>query len=388
MLKMSQSFCMGTGGIEHNLRIKKGVGVRQNGVLERRFLNEYPVMDKELINNSNYVQQIIHNAVEPVVKDGLEKVNQKHISNRQLCRVKTVKQWIESQQYTRNGKLKPIIREIVIQVGNKFTGCPFEYETNKNGNMVDKDGKEIPLWDTRKKLIYKNGKITESAICKKLKKVYKEFLNEFIKANPQFKIISAAIHADEKGGCHMHINYIAFSHTKNGVGFGLSSTMAIKQQLEKQGIKCKNELCNNPTIKWKNMMRKILEDVCLKNGIERLNMNNHEKHKSIYNFCKDSDARCAAIEAERNQLAEQIKDTMKAKADILTQQSIMDVKNVMLNAKESELKEKEDALSLDIAKQEWYILKKQFPKLYQQVHTLYMQNKNKKQKGIYNSNEL
>ena len=40
-------------------------------------------------------------------------------------------------------------------------------------------------------------------------------------------------------------------------------------------------------------------------------------------------------------------------------------------------------LSTDIAKQEWFILKKEFPNYYKEIHALYM---NKKSKKFDNSN--
>ena len=383
---MSMSFRMGVGGIEHNLRICKGTSIRQNGIQERRFLNEHLVLDQELIGQSDYVDKLIHKKVEEVIKDNLDKLNEKHVKNRQLCRVCSVDDWIKKQAYTRNGKQKHIYTEFIVQLGNKYTGCPYEVQF-VGDKMVDVKGQPIDNWDTGKTPAYRDNKITESKMCKKLNKIYKEFIVEFKKRNPQCIILCASIHNDERAGSHMHVNCLWLSRTKNGVGYGLSQSMAIKQQYESKGIKCNNTRKDNATNKWRSDMRVLLKQVALRHGIERLNMHNKESYRSIENFKEYKDN----INEILRQEFEQKETELNAKEnELIDKENEINKRNKRLNKrkelldnKEAELIFKEKMLSTDIAKQEWFILKKDFPNYYKEIHALYM---NKKSKKFDNSN--
>lgn len=350
-LFLSQSFCMGVGGLEHNLRITKGRGIRQNGLLERRHLNENLVYD-ETLNKENYVQELVHKVVAEKIADNLYKINEKHIRNRHPKKVRTVDDWIESQCYVRQGKPKKVIHEYLIQLGNKITGCPYEMQMDKDGNIIDVNGKPFKEWDTRKKPAYRNGKITESKRCKLIKKVYREYVRKFKEANPQAEVICASIHADENGGCHMHMNVIWFSKTKNGVGYGLSYTTAMQQQLAAKGKVFKNERADNAMTIWKKEMRLLLKTTACAYGIFKKDMHNKEKHRDTGPFCGYKDDVCDEIERRENEA----------------------------KIKEAELNEKEKELSKDIAKQEWYILKKQHPDLYETIHKEFLHQKNLKPK--------
>ena len=185
-LELSMSFRMGFGCIEHNLRIKKGQGPRQNGIQERRFLNEHLVVDEQLLNEDkeHYVDNLLHEIVKEKIGEQLYKINEKHIRQRHPKKVRTIDDWIRSQQYVRGGNQKKILCEYVVQLGNKYTASPFEMQLDKDGNILDKQGNKIKLWDTRKTPDYKDGIITESKRAKLIKQIYREFVNEFQKANP------------------------------------------------------------------------------------------------------------------------------------------------------------------------------------------------------------
>jgi len=338
---LSMSFRMGSGGIDHNLRICKGRTVRQNGILERRHLNENLYIDNTLDLSHNYTKNLIEKTIKNEIGDRLDKLNEKHIQQNHPGRVCTVEQWIAKQEYTRNGKKKDIVCEYIVQLGNKYTGSPFDIEVDAAGNMIDVNGKVIKAWDTRQRPAYRNGKITESAQCKRLKKVYRRFVERFCDLNPNFRLLNASIHADELGGCHLHLNGIWVSQTKNGIGIGLSKTQAIKQQYEDVLIKCKDTRKDNAQNMWRKDMIALLEDVAKEHGITRRYMNNKEQHRTIDEFKDWKDEYCTALED----------------------------KEAQLNEKESVLDEKEVMLSTDIAKQEWYILKKKYPDVYAKVHS-------------------
>ena len=371
-LNLSQSFTMGTGGLEHNLRIKKSAGVRQTGQLERRHLNEDLVVigDK---NEPNYVQKLIHDVVEKEVGDKLAMYNEKCIQKGHPERVKTLDKWIESQQYMRGGKKKSITREYIVQLGNKFTGSPFEIQLDSDGNMIDINGKKIKNWDTRKIPAYKDGKVIESSVCKRIKAVYRDYLKEFKKHNKNARIICASIHCDEYAGCHMHINVIWVNKTKTGIGIGLAETSAIKQQYEDEGIKCINDRFKGAQSNWRKDMKMLLKKVAGRHDIFRVNMHNKEKHRGIKAFKAYKDDVC-----DTREYLEDKEEQLVAKEKAMTD------KEKELADKEKALIDKEKELA-DMNIHELYILKKQHPEIYRQVHTIHANYVSKINKNVNKS---
>lgn len=358
MTQMSESFAMGYGGIGHNLRQTKDGNVRQNGIQERRFINEYIVKNKY-----ETVDELVRETIRKEVGKKLDQYNLRQIQTRHPERVKTIDEWIEATKRTHKGK--DIMSEYIIQIGDRYTGSPYEMETDKDGNIIDTDGQKIKSWDTRKTPAYKNGEIKESKISKKLKRIYKDFLKEFQKKNPRARIVCAAIHGDEHGGLHMHINVIWFCDTRNGIGIGLGKTSAMAQQYQEQeGIKTKNTQAKNAQVLWQTDMRWLLKSVAEKHGIERQDMGNTEEHDSIPEYKKKQDKRCEALEAKEEELNR---------------------KEAELKQKEKELYEKERILNTDIAKQEWYILKTRHKEYYAKIHAEYLKQK-KSNKSIDKTN--
>mgnify|MGYP006935964356 CR=1 FL=1 len=360
MLALSQSFSMGKGCLEHNLRITKGAGIRQNGIMERRYLNEHVIVRGD-ITQPDYEYNLLKQVIKEKIGDELNKYNERMIRGRHPERVITLEQWIDKKAYTRVGKKKKIICEYVINLGNRHTGCPYEQAKDKDGNLLDKNGKIIPLWDTRRVADYANGVIKESKISKKIKPILKDFVKEFAKANPQAEILGYSIHCDEGGAIHAHLSVLWWSKlkpTKKGktqvVGYGIAQSQAIRQQYEARGIKCGNERKNNPLTTWRKDMRQLLYEVALLHDVDRLDMGNKEKHKTqkAFGVCKDH--YCEELEAEHKKLDEE----------------------------KEKLVEKENMLSTDIAKQEWYILRKQHPELYKAIHAEYLKEKRSRNAGL------
>ena len=357
-LELSQSFVMGHGGIEHNLRRCKGKSTRQNGIIERRHLNEV-VVGADIKD----VDATIKSVIQAEIGDRLDKLNERNIEKGHPERVKTLEQWIQTQCYDRAGKQRKVVQEYILQVGDRYTGCPYEMATDKQGHILDQNGRRIPAWDTRRQPGYKDGKITESERCRKLKKIYRHFVKAFIKENPRFRLLAAAIHADELGGCHIHINGIWINDTKNGVGIGLSKTSAMKQQYEEAGLKTEASKKKNAQNQWRQDMRNLLEDICKGYGIDRKDMHNTKKHDNITEYKLEQDQACEDIERRMELLRN---------------------KEQALIAKESELKAKEQELQADTIKEEWYILKHKYPEVYAEIQAE-CKDRKKKQKKFYKS---
>lgn len=317
MIALSQSFRMGTGNIEHNLRITKGRGMRQNGVMERRHMNE-------LLTEIDTSDNLVCKVVEAEIGDRLAALNEHHIATGHPERVRTVKQWIETQQYTRQGKRRPIVHEYVVSLGNKLTACPYEVERDSHGNMLDVSGSVIPEWDTRHTPAYKDGVITESEVCTTAKDVYREFLTMFKRRNPNARVICAVIHADENGSAHMHISVVWINSIKNGVGIGLSKTSAMQQQYDLRGITVGDSKQDNAQNSWRVDMKLLLKKIAYTHGIEKLHMGNKEKYRTIEAYGSYMDARCAAIDKKEKELLEREKILLKREKMLLKKEKALE----------------------------------------------------------------
>ena len=372
MKQMSISFCMGNGNIAHNYRNTKGRGIRQNGIMERRFINEYGVNTGngvEIVKDVSGVEseELIKKIVAEEVSEALAKLNEKQIASGHPERVKTLEQWMEAQQYVKGGNRKKIISEFVIQVGDKFSGIPYIPETDNEGNMLTRSGMRIPEWDTRKVPAYRRNKIVESKISKELKVVYREFVKEFEKRNPCVRVIGYGTHGDEGGGVHCHVMALFVGKTKNGTGVCLSKTTALKQMYAERGIKTKETRKDNAQNLFRQEMRDLLEEICNKHGIARLDMHNKEKHRSNKEYGRFSDRRCEAMERREN--------------DLKVKEFILDEREQVLKEKEAKLKKKEEMLASDIVKQEWHWLRTQHKEWYKIIHEEY-QKKIKENKNV------
>lgn len=392
MIQLSQSFSMGKGNLEHNLRITKSSGIRQNGVQERRFINEYVIVRGDT-TQKNYEKNLLKEAIKNKIGENLKKYNEKQIQAKHPERVMTIDDWIQKKSYTRSGKQKKLICEYVINLGNRHTGSPYEQKKDKDGNLLSKSGKIIPLWDTRVSADYvdKNN-IKESMISKKyIKPILRDFVKEFEKANPNAEILGYSIHGDEGGAVHAHLSVLWWSTCKNGVGYGIAQSQAIRQQYEANGYQCNNERKDNPLTVWRKDMRALLYDVAYLHGVQRLDMGNKEPHRDTPAFGRYKDRYCEEQEAERNRLEVEKKSLEKDKKLFKKDKKILEKdkksitdKEKRLSEKASELEEKEklfnDRLATDVARGEWYYLKTHFPHMYAQIHKKYTEEREKKKK--------
>lgn len=252
-IDLSLSFVPGRGNIEHNLRIKNG-NARTWGIRERKEWNEV------LVNRD--VRDVLRETFEPAIA----KYNEKQIADKRYNRVKTIDDWIDTQL---RKKTRPYT-EFIIQLGNKLTSCTYEHEIGKDGFQIDaKTGTPILPWQTKKnpKPVLVNGKIVEGKRCKYLKRVYEKLLNRFQKENPGMRIVCAAIHADETGGVHMHVDAVPVGKTKNGICLTTAPTSYYRDRLDELGVSYGKSRKNNAQKTWQQMMREALTDEARKCGI-------------------------------------------------------------------------------------------------------------------------
>lgn len=98
--------------------------------------------------------------------------------------------------------------------------------------------------------------------------VYQRFLEEFIKANPQLKVIGAYIHHDEMTP-HMHLDYIPIADYDRGMKKRISNNRAVMQM----GYKSWEG--------WREKQFDMFVGILKERNIEREDMNNTERHMSV-----------------------------------------------------------------------------------------------------------
>lgn len=245
------SFVHGRGNLDHNARRKNG-NPRTWGIRNRRIWNE------------TLLERDVDEVLEKTFGAKLRKYNEEQLAGRHPERTKTMSQWVRAQ---RRGH--PAYVEYVFQLGNKLTGCSYEYET-LNGQMIDEDGSVIMPWQTRKtpKAVKRNGKIYPSREQVDLKKVYKAMYNRFTEINQYMIPVGAYIHCDEVCGVHMHVDMICVSKTKNGIGLGLGVTGCQARILKELGIKHGGARYDNAEKTWTALMRTEMTRVANEHGYE------------------------------------------------------------------------------------------------------------------------
>lgn len=247
---LTLSFAHGKGDLDHNARRKNG-NSRTYATRERRVWNE-PL-----------VEQDVDAVLEREYGAALRAYNEKQIAGRHPERCKTITDWVKAQR--RGGRP---YTEYVVQLGNRLTGCPYEYVTDVNGNMLDENGRIILPWQTRKTPapLVRDGLIHVSEEYRRLKEVYKDAFKKWNKWNPDMVIVGAYIHADERGGVHMHLDCICKSKAKNGIGMGIGVTGCLKQMLDREGVAYGTTRKDNAQKVWTRLMRKRLTKLAKEHG--------------------------------------------------------------------------------------------------------------------------
>lgn len=328
---MSEAFSMGDcTTLNHNLRIAKGRGYRQNGAIERRSFNEYIDIDNELYQQClknkkmDYETEIIKKTLLPMVIDEMNAYNERQIRGRHSNRIKTFDDWLSAKAKQCGGK---VTSEYIAQIGDHITSAPFVCERDEDGKPLDKDGNIISSWHTNKKLIYKDGKVVMDN--KHLADTLKEFYQRFKKANPNFLPLGCFLHGDESSW-HIHVTGIWLSHCKTEFKVGLGETSGLKEQYANRGIKVKDSQMENGMTMWNQEMRLLLEEVCKENGIERLDMENKEKHRTKKQYLKFADKRAQALAEIEAELV----------AHLDEKEAGIDKKMLLLKEKESDINDR------------------------------------------------
>ena len=108
--------------------------------------------------------------------------------------------------------------------------------------------------------------------------IYTDFVFEFIRNNPQMKVVGAYIHNDEATP-HLHLDYVPYIiGNKRGLETKISNDGAIRQM----GYKNWEE--------WKDKQFGTLEKICENYSIKREHMNNTERHRTVEGYKQEQRA--------------------------------------------------------------------------------------------------
>lgn len=275
----SCSITKGNGNINHNKRSN-----------EKKLDN---VDYDRTPNNIAYIDKDIREVYHDIFDDSIDKYNAKQ--KRKDRKIDDYYLKVKHDKKTKN------FQELVVQVGNKDN--PLENE------MAEK--------------------------------IYKEFVDEFIKNNPQMIVFGAYVHIDEATP-HLHLDYIPVATYSRGLEKRVSNDRAIKQM----GFSGWNE--------WREEQFLSLEKIMSKNNIKRDFMNNTERHRTVSGYKQEQrliDNRMAAIDQNLSKSRIEPKKTLLGKETVdYEQYRILEMENNLLKAENSSLKGQNFNLEQNIVK--------------------------------------
>ena len=175
------------------------------------------------------------------------------------------------------------------------------------------------------------------------KEILREYFDTWNDRNPNLELIGAYYHPDEKGGVHLHADYIPYADYDKG----MSRRTGLNKALEAQGFEKKGKA--TPQIQWERAENDYLERLCRDRGHT---VEHPEREKSpeerrkhdetqIYQAKKD-------LEQEREKL-QQEKEKVKEQQDRQFAKAIeQDRTKRALDKKSKELAEGQEKLKKDI----------------------------------------
>lgn len=310
------------GDLGHNLRLRNEGTLAQRGDPERHSWNVYWI-NPEAGTRENNPDRLVVNYLEKKLAKELQEYNKKYLAKRKYDKVTTIEKWYANQCVSRNqsakNKTKRGYEEFILGFGYKLNAAPYVYKTNDKGEPVDKNGKAIKGYDTRKKLVPvldSNGHKIKSKRYDYLVQTLVKGIDLLARETPEIRIISWAIHADEDGHIHAHINYIGWTPTSGrnkSLGVSLAKTAAMKAACDRLGLTYGNTKTDNPTKAFTTYWRERFKGFMKDNGMRWVDAKAAgRKYQPVDEFKASQDYRAEQIAKE---LEAREKAVAKAEAD-------------------------------------------------------------------------
>lgn len=219
--------------------MKMSVSCSYGSIAIRHDNREYtpPNADKDLAKNNEYLIRSpgIEKDYERIFGDALTEYNA-----RQKRKDRCIDNYYDKIKNSKNGE--KLAYEYVLQVGDK--------DSNTVGGQYEKMSKEI----------------------------YRKYVADFEKKNPNLRLINASIHCDETHGTpHLHVTVVPVSHSNRGLSLKNSLSGAMK------------EMGFDVPAKWCIAQQSVLEEHMKEYDIERDIIGCHREHikNGLYQELKD-----------------------------------------------------------------------------------------------------
>ena len=187
--------------------------------------------------NIDYCNEPIKKIYHELFDDALKRYNEKQTrADRKIANY---------YEKIRNSKQEKLFHELILQIGDKE-------------NMSAKS---------------ENGELA--------RQILDEYFRGFQERNPNLKVFSAHLHADEATP-HLHIDFVPFT---TGSKRGLDTRVSLKQALGTQGFKGGTR-GDTEWSQWVQSEKEQLAAVMERYGIEWEHKGTHEKHLSVLDYKK------------------------------------------------------------------------------------------------------
>lgn len=224
MGKMTMSFSKGNKNetsIKHNNRsIESDFDFNKAG--HKHIEREYTKLNEVLVHDD------IRQVYEEEFGEAVKKYNAK-----QRRKDRKIDDYYSKVKHAKNMRTQ---YEFLVQVGNKE-------------NYSDKDRITSRQWQDSKKILEK-------------------YFDGFQKRNPNLRVYNAAIHMDEQGAPHMHMNVVPVAHLTN-VKRGLDVKPSLNKALENEGFPISKEDNRKQFRDFQHREADALAQIALEYGIER-----------------------------------------------------------------------------------------------------------------------
>ena len=320
-----------------------------------------------VINHGNHETLIDHDIRDVYQKlfgDALEEYNQKCIKNKNPSRCRTMDQYIADRESEKKAYEKEKRRIAKIKDEKKreaaekalFKKSPVKHNLFYETIVQIGNVHSVPNRGTKEREFFDD----------KLKKIYKDYLDQFQKKYGQnIYVTGAYLHFDELGVGHMHLDYVPYAQSidKNGKVRGMAVQPSMTGALKNLGFKSEG-MKYTDLMQFADAQRDMLSEIAKNHGIEcgwedrrrqgvkelkREHVSTEQyKIQKQNEMQKQIDQGFETIKKDREKLKEQKKsikaDVDKINADFAQRDDEIKKEKEDIEKKKKKIKEKEEVL--------------------------------------------
>ena len=209
------------------VRVDAGVIGHNNRTFVAKNVNAEKISD-----NIVYVKKDLKEAYKEIFSEALEKYNAKQTRSDRVI--------VDYYEHIKNGNQEKLFYEAIIQFGDM-----------KNAGVGTEGGERA-------------------------KKMLDEYMKDFEKRNPNFKVFNAVMHLDESTP-HLHIDFIPVAYNQNR---GLETRVSMFKACEQMGCASKSKKYSERQ-QWAGKEKEIMKSIAKKYGLEIENKNIKRPHLTV-----------------------------------------------------------------------------------------------------------